>query len=40
VNGAHPYEDPTPLTNFVEMLAIASAAQRLNFRPTGTEQIA
>ncbi len=23
VNGAHPYENPTPLTNFVEMLAIA-----------------
>jgi len=22
VNGAHPYENPTPLTNFVEMLAI------------------
>src|SRR5271157_1108253 len=22
-NGAHPYENPTPLTNFVEMLAIA-----------------
>ena len=23
VNGAHPYENPTPLTNFLEMLAIA-----------------
>ena len=23
-NGAHPYENPTPLTNFVEMLAIAA----------------
>ena len=23
VNGAHPYENPTPLTNFVEMLVIA-----------------
>jgi K+-transporting ATPase ATPase A chain len=23
VNGAHPFENPTPLTNFVEMLAIA-----------------
>src|ERR1035438_4322122 len=23
VNGAHPYENPTPLSNFIEMLAIA-----------------
>ena len=22
-NGAHPYENPTPLANFIEMLAIA-----------------
>src|ERR1019366_1628109 len=22
-NGAHPYENPTPLSNFIEMLAIA-----------------
>ena len=24
VNGAHPFENPTPLTNFIEMLAIAA----------------
>ncbi len=25
-NGAHPYENPTPLTNFIEMLAIVASA--------------
>ncbi len=31
VNGAHPFENPTPLTNFVEMLAIAALPAGLTF---------
>ncbi len=31
VNGAHPFENPTPLTNFVEMLAIAALPAGLTY---------
>ena len=31
VNGAHPFENPTPLTNFVEMLAIAAVPAVLTY---------
>jgi K+-transporting ATPase ATPase A chain len=31
VNGAHPYENPTPLTNFLEMLAIAVLPASLTY---------
>jgi len=30
-NGAHPYENPTPLTNFIEMLAISILPAALTF---------
>ena len=31
VNGAHPFENPTPLTNFIEMLAIAALPAGLTY---------
>jgi len=31
VNGAHPFENPTPLTNFVEMLAIVALPAALTY---------
>lgn len=31
VNGAHPFENPTPLTNFLEMLAIAALPAALTY---------
>lgn len=31
VNGAHPYENPTPLTNFIEMLAIVILPAALTY---------
>jgi len=40
-NGAHPYENPTPLTNFIEMLAIASLPAALTYtfgRLTGSRR--
>ncbi len=40
-NGAHPYENPTPLTNFIELLAIAVPPAALTYtfgRMTGAQR--
>jgi K+-transporting ATPase A subunit len=35
-NGVHPYENPTPLSNFLEMLAIVLIPAALSSRNAGS----